>query len=479
MGLIPGIDHSLPGTPPIGLVDSRNRSLAQRLYAETEGIPFLLAEQLAALGEGAGDATEIRLAPASVRDLFASRLESLDGIAAQVLSAAAVIGRSFDLETVQAAAGRSEEESLLGLEALLQRRLVVERAGEGAGSLPRYDFCHEKLRELVYDETALARRRLLHRRVAESVGRWVDRQLGAAAQAAFHYRWAGQEEEAARLYARAGNEARQLYANAEALAHYRTALALRHPESSRLHSAIGEMLTLRGEYAGALLAFAQATSGVSGAALAGVEEQIGGVYQRLGEWQLAEEHYRAGLEALDAGENSPARAQLLSAASHTAHRQGDDARALSLAEEAQTAAIASDDSQAQTDVANLLGLLARSRGDNATAIRHLQASLDAAPSLADPAAEIAARNNLALALADSGDFDGAQTHLLAALASCVRWGDRHREAALRNNLADLLHRAGEDEQSMAHLKQAVALFAEIGEPGSLPTNAEIWKLAEW
>ncbi|RLT39027.1 MAG: hypothetical protein DWI57_10965 [Chloroflexi bacterium] len=458
---------------------SRNLALARRLHAETEGIPFLLAEQLAALTDAPDGAMEIHLPPASARDLFASRLDSLDGMAAQVLSAAAVIGRSFDLETVQAAAGRSEEESLLGLETLLQRRLVVERAGEGAGSLPRYDFCHDKLRELVYAETALARRRLLHRRVAESVGRRVGRQLGAAAQAAFHHRWAGQEEEAARLYALAGDEARQLYANAEALAHYRNALALGHPEISRLHRFTGELLTLQGEYRAALLALEQAASALSGAALAGVEEQIGGVYQRQREWRRAAEHYRAGLDALGRDENFAARARLLSALSHTAHRQGDDTRALALAEEAQAAALSAKDAQAQAEVFNLLGLLARSRGDSAAAIRHLQASLDLAPSLADPSAEIAARNNLALALADSGDFATSQSHLLAALGSCVRWGDRHREAALRNNLADLLHRAGEDEQAMAHLKQAVALFAEIGEPGSLPTNAEIWKLAEW
>ncbi|OUC08237.1 hypothetical protein RY27_10180, partial [Litorilinea aerophila] len=109
----------------------------------------------------------------------------------------------------------------------------------------------------------------------------------------------------------------------------------------------------------------------------------------------------------------------------------------------------------------------------------LQKSLAAAATLPDPGAEIAARNNLALALADQGDFAAAQAHLLSARERCAAWGDRHREAAIQNNLADLLHRAGDDEQAMAHLKQAVILFAEIGEPGALPTNPEIWKLAEW
>lgn len=119
------------------------------------------------------------------------------------------------------------------------------------------------------------------------------------------------------------------------------------------------------------------------------------------------------------------------------------------------------------------------RGEGEQAIALLQASLAAAAVLAEPSAQIAARNNLALALADSGDYASAQEHLLAAHSLCAAWGDRHREAALHNNLADLLHRAGDDEAAMAHLKQAVAIFAEIGEPGALPTNPEIWKLAEW
>ncbi|MCC9074651.1 AAA family ATPase [Litorilinea aerophila] len=454
-----------------------DESLVPRLYAETEGIPFLLAEQLAALPETLDAAQEVHLAPASVRELFATRLESLDGMAGQVLSAAAVIGRSFDLETVQAAAGRSEEETVQGLETLVRRRLVVEQAGNGPGGQPRYDFSHEKLRELVYAETALARRRLLHRRVGESLAR--RRGLGFAGQAAFHFRWAGLEEEAAQLYAQAGDEARQLYANAQALAHYRLALALGHPDTIRLRAAEGELLTRQGNYGAALLALQQAAAGAEGRALAQVEEQIAGVHQRLGEWKLAAVHGQAGLAALAGNEHSELRARLLAGLSLSMHRLNDDDRSLALAEEAAQAAEVAGDTQAQAEVWNLLGLLARSRGDQESALRYLQKSLAAAATLPDPGAEIAARNNLALALADQGDFAAAQAHLLSARERCAAWGDRHREAAIQNNLADLLHRAGDDEQAMAHLKQAVILFAEIGEPGALPTNPEIWKLAEW
>jgi hypothetical protein len=42
---------------------------------------------------------------------------------------------------------------------------------EVAGADPAYDLTHEKLRALVYDDIGPARRRLLHRRVAEALTR--------------------------------------------------------------------------------------------------------------------------------------------------------------------------------------------------------------------------------------------------------------------------------------------------------------------
>jgi predicted ATPase len=124
--------------------------LARQLHAVTEGLPFLLTEYLRA---PAGDA-EWRL-PAGARELLRSRLASVSETGRQVLSAAAVIGRSFDSETVRVTSGRGEEETVDALEELSGRGLVREGAVD-------YDFGHEQLRRLVYDDTSLARRRLLH-----------------------------------------------------------------------------------------------------------------------------------------------------------------------------------------------------------------------------------------------------------------------------------------------------------------------------
>jgi tetratricopeptide (TPR) repeat protein len=90
---------------------------------------------------------------------------------------------------------------------------------------------------------------------------------------------------------------------------------------------------------------------------------------------------------------------------------------------------------------------------------------------------VTALNSVALAHGQAGQVDRAIGYLEVALELRSRQGDRHREAALHNNLADLLHADGRREEAMAHLKHAVAIFAEVGEPGTL--EPEIWKLVAW
>ena len=72
----------------------------EALVAESEGLPLYLAEALVAGPGEPGDAP-----PRGVRALLLERLASVGETAAQVLSAAAVIGRSFDLDIVRDAAG--------------------------------------------------------------------------------------------------------------------------------------------------------------------------------------------------------------------------------------------------------------------------------------------------------------------------------------------------------------------------------------
>jgi DNA-binding SARP family transcriptional activator len=458
----------------------------ERLTTDTEGLPLFLAAYLQPEMQWGAEEPWQGGQPASVREVLQARLAQLSETAHQLMQTAAVIGRSFDFDTLLETAGRSEEEAISALEELIRRGLARE-----TGSALRdteqllYDFSHELVRSLVYENTSLARRRLLHRRVAESLaGRMsghpatnlVDPAL--AGQVAYHYRNAGLTSPAVAYYQLAGEYARSLYANGEALEHFRSALALGSPERRRLYRSIGELETMAGQYAAAIHSFMNAAAHSGVAELPEIERLLGLVYDRLGDWEQAGEHFQVALSGLVYAPDERLQARLLADWSLTCHRQGDHTRAHELAQRALTLAEESGDDEAQTQVHNLLGMLARRQQNYDVARQHLSVSCELSERLNHKTAQVAALNNLALVEGDVGEYPLAHTLLKQALELCSRLGDRHREAALRNNLADLLHAAGEREGAMEQLKQAVSMFAEVG-VDSGQWQPEIWKLTEW
>ncbi len=465
------VGHAVPGAGMLGT----------RLSEETEGLPLFLTEYLTAVEKGELDVgEEAWTLPGGVQDLLRTRLLTVGEAAGQVLAAAAVVGRSFDFDTVRAASGRGEEETLTALEELTSRGLIRE-VGSPVGGAPAYDFDHDKLRTLVYEETSLARKRLLHRRAAVALeGQARGREADAlAGQIARHHRLAGQDEESARYHRLAGDYARSLHANSEALTHYEEALALGHPDASALHEAIGDLRTRAGEYGAALASYEAAASSAGQGDLSVLEHKIGNVHARRGERDLARSHYESALEALEepGGEGAGGLARLYADWSLLSHGQDERDEATGFARRALELAEGTGDTRSLAQAHNMLGILAGRSGDQEAALSHLEESLDLAEALGDSDVKVAALNNLALAREHGGESGEALRLAETALALCVSSGDRHREAALHNNLADLLHAAGREQESMAHLKRAVELFAEIGERDAL--QPEIWKLVEW
>ncbi len=439
--------------------------LTGRLFEETHGLPFFVVEYLDSLNDGVSDWP----VPAGVRELLETRLAATSEIGSQVVAAAAVLGRAFDADTVRDVSGRSDEETVAALEELSARGIVIEV--EGAG----YDFRHEQGRKVAYERTSVGRRRLLHRRAGETIA---ARARGGAAASVVgqHLRLGGRDGDAAEWFRLAGEHARSLYANAEALAHFREALALGHPDPAELHEAIGDLQTLAGDYAGALSSYEAAAAHADPEQVAAIEHRIGLVHHRRGEWDLADGSFAEALVSLPPGEGA-ARARIVSDQSLTAHSRGRDDEAQVLAAQALALADEAGDRRALAQAHNILGILAASRGELDEARGQLEMSLALADAQNDPSARAAALNNLALAYRADGDFERALELTEEALAFGVAVGDRHREAALANNAADLLHAAGRHGEAMERLKSAVAIFAEIGEAGVM--EPEIWKLVEW
>ena len=474
------LDELMDGMLPAD--QALSQGFRQRFYHETEGVPFIAVEYLELMRQDVAlNTRDDWKLPASVRDVLLARLASVGETANQLLGTAAVIGRSFDFDTLHLASGRSEWEVLTGLEELLSSGLVAEHSAKDSLADASYDFSHEKLRELVYEQTSRARRRLLHRRVAEAFLRRTRTRPDPgvfASQIANHFHLAGEFARSAEFYRLAGDYARSLFANAEAVAHYKSALAAGYPEACGLYEALGDLYTLLGEYLSAINHYEEARNLCSSASAPRVEHKLGEVYARQGEWIAAEKHFQSALEGFGNQNDPIEKTSLFVSWSRVALQRGQTQQANDLARQALQAAESSRNRHALARAHNISGMLARTQEDLEAASYHLQRSLQIAEDLDDQPARVAALNNLALVFGARGEFTQAIQWLETALDLCSRLGDRHRQAALHNNLADLLHMDGKTEAAMQHLKQAVKIFAEI-EDSQESLTPEIWKLTEW
>ncbi len=156
------------------VLDEDGRALAGAITRETAGNPFFTGEVLRHLTESGaivqedggrwrlvGDLAELGL-PQSVREVVGRRVERLGSDARTALSAAAVIGREFDLELLLAVLELSEERLL----DLLDEAVAASLLQESAERAERFAFTHGLVEHTLYEDLGRARRARLHKRVA-------------------------------------------------------------------------------------------------------------------------------------------------------------------------------------------------------------------------------------------------------------------------------------------------------------------------
>lgn len=199
-------------------------ALTERVLTVSEGNPFVVVECARAVREGAaasaGDTLEL---PEQVRALTLRSLAGLGEHASRLADVAAVIGRDFDVTVLRRAADLTEAEVADGIEELVLRRVLREIDG-------RFDFSHDRVREVAHSRLLGPRRVLLHRQIAHALEVAYADDLGAhCAAIGAHYHRAGAWQEASDYLARAGFQAWARGASREALACFGDAIqALSH-----------------------------------------------------------------------------------------------------------------------------------------------------------------------------------------------------------------------------------------------------------
>jgi tetratricopeptide (TPR) repeat protein len=257
------------------------------VLATADGNPLFLEERLSSLLEtrtlvreqGAWrlrrtDGPEV---PQVLERLVRSRVDRLGPAAQEAIRAAAVLGAEFTAPLLAAVLDTQPAALAPVLGELSASDLVHPEQATAAAS--RYRFRHALLQEAVYLGLLRAERRDLHARAAAALAAASgDRLPEVAAVLGRHYAAAGDAEQAVRYLELAGDHATDAFANEEAIASFRAAIAV----------------TQRPADADATAARAMAAAAVR------LRTRLANVLWRTGRREEAKDEYRAALRLGDA-----------------------------------------------------------------------------------------------------------------------------------------------------------------------------------
>ncbi len=203
-------------------------TIVQRLHRDTNGHPFFL-DEVVRLFRGAGswfnpDGAGLPLSQ-GVRAAIHQRLAPLPAATRDVLTAAAVAGRVFDLPLLESGTDTARGTLLATLGPALEIEVVAALDGRPGC----YRFAHDLIRQAIYDDLAPATRTALHGRFGaclETRDQAAGERLAEIAHHFFQASPGGDVEKAIDYAERAGRQAAQTLAYEEAAEHFARALHL-------------------------------------------------------------------------------------------------------------------------------------------------------------------------------------------------------------------------------------------------------------
>ncbi|HTU61736.1 MAG TPA: AAA family ATPase, partial [Polyangiales bacterium] len=151
------------------VLDDPQNQLGAAVFAKSEGNPFFMVELSRQLCHTERPDRDMLTVQEVALDLIKPRLSQLDATARGLLSAAAVIGRSFELPLLQ----RICENEPSAIASLLDAAIEAEVVVAAPDSTTAFAFGHDLLRGALYDALPGAERRRWHIRIAEALERSV------------------------------------------------------------------------------------------------------------------------------------------------------------------------------------------------------------------------------------------------------------------------------------------------------------------
>jgi class 3 adenylate cyclase/predicted ATPase len=209
-------------------------TIVTQIVAKSEGVPLFIEEITRSISESgdlkeAGGRYVLRQSiqdftiPSTLQDSLIARLDRL-GSAKDVVLTAAILGREFSFELIEAVSSAPQSTLLADLGRLVQSDLLAQH---GAPPQSRYIFKHALIRDAAEQSMLKAKRRELHQRIAEVLTNRFPEIIETEPELlAHHYTEANVIDLALTYWRRAAERAAAKLAYVEALGHVDKAILL-------------------------------------------------------------------------------------------------------------------------------------------------------------------------------------------------------------------------------------------------------------
>ena len=471
-----GIEHArefiISATTDAPLLPQQIELLASR----AAGHPLFLIELLDAFRRG-GDVDSL---PHSVEGMIGARIDKLPVADRSLLRRLAVLGSGFSGDHVSSVL-RDHERQPGGMVRGLRRLndFLVRNQSDWI------QFRHALIRDVAYEGLPFKTRLDLHARIGDAIcGSSQGQPESQAELLSLHYFYAQHWEDAWHFSCIAGDRAREIYANAEAITFYQRALeAGRHlplvlpHDRAPVLTHLGDVLTLAGRFDMSLAAYRRATTLVKDDHLASAELYLRGARQLLntGRYRAAVATVTRGLKHTE-GNSHPQAVQLasrLTALLATIRLdQLGPKRALPYARRALDRAIEAADHEALAQVNLVLSRTHLALGHTDEALSFAQEALSRFQELGHMRQVGNMMNNLGVQAAFDDKWDEALDWFRKSEEAFRRIGAEADVAAIGVNIGDLLTSQRRHHQAESILAEAARVL-NAAHFGSDALNADI------
>jgi diguanylate cyclase (GGDEF)-like protein len=404
------------------------------LYRKTEGNPFFVEELLKSLSpeEIQEGLTRIEKVPASLRAVLESRIDSLSPEMREVLACGALVGEEFEFRVLCEVSDRPLSEILDAMEAGTGGHILVERIEAGE---ERYAFAHSLMADVLYSGLAKVRRRMWHAQTGTALERIhagrLDQLYG---QLMYHFERAENWEKALHYALSAARQARDDYANDEAIRLYKKARLMLHrlTRDATMENVV-------------------------------ITQSLGDVYQLTGRYREALAEYTLLRDAAERNDDGLEEGQALCRMAEIHHIQGDYEHMMELA---QTAQSAFESANSRTGIAASLDLVGNAyfhQGEFEKAMECCEQALKIHKKTADERGIASSLLSIGIVHDSRGDYDEALKSHGQSLDIWRRIGDKRKTASTLTSIGDVYTNKGDFTEALKHHEEAFDILREMGD----------------